>query len=306
MDDNGYKCNCKYVHHLPVRIFCIVLLVFQDAIINFYLISYSSNYCLVWLASDIAIIVIFIVTFVMSYVHFRKEMTRRPDDHPSHSFHLPLSVISWALFSVVLSSKYAFLLKYVATELSELNFFGPNTLKTTTALAGVVFVFLLSSQHVAKPGSDRRRYIDELTWTVVCDILDGVDSTEILFQADDRDLFMPGMDNVIISLCCLNFLVPTIPLITLSRTNFGEEKVSNKLVLIHKLFLAYLVNLPLLITRMIILNGSGSAVSIFSLKNIVVISMISYDVYEHFHDKEETSASSLAGDHGVEYFVTYI
>ncbi|KAL3861875.1 hypothetical protein ACJMK2_007889 [Sinanodonta woodiana] len=286
-----YCCDC--VHHMPLRFICIVILLLQDAIIDFYLISYFGVYCLGWLASDIAVVIIFIATFVKSHIYFKKERARKLINYPLHESHLPLSVISWALFAVVLSSKYAVLLKNVATELNELDFFGPNTLKTTTALAGVVFVLLLSSQHDAKSGSNRRRYIDELTWTVVFDILDGVDSTEILFVKEGRDLFFSGMDYIIITFCCLNFLVPTIPLITLSRTKFGEEKVSHRLILIHKLFLAYLVNLPLLITRMIIWHGSSRVVSIFSLKNIIIISMISYDVYEHFQDKEDTSVSNL-------------
>ncbi|KAK3583759.1 hypothetical protein CHS0354_022795 [Potamilus streckersoni] len=289
-----FNC-CKYIRHLPLRLLCIVILLLQDAIINVYLISYYGVYCLGWLASDIGIIILFTATFVKSYLYLKKEGTKKLVDYPSHASHLPLSVISWALYAVVLSSKYAVLLKYIAIELNELDFFGPNTLKTTTSLAGVVFLLLLSSQHDAKSGSDRRRYIDELTWTVAFDILDGVDSTEILFIKEGRDLFFPGMDYIIITFCCVNFLIPTIPLISLSRTKFGEEKVPHRLVLIHKLFLAYLVNLPLLITRMIIWHGSSRVVSIFSLKNIIIISMISYDVYEHFQDKEETSVNSLDG-----------
>ena len=148
-------------------------------------------------------------------------------------------------------------------------------------------MLLLSSLHDAKPGTERRRYIEELTGTVIFDILDGVDSMEILFIKEDRDSFPPGLEDTIIGIACINFLLPTIPLLTLSRTEFGHAKMSQRLVMIHKLCLAFAVNLPLLITRMILWHGLNHGISIFSLKNVIMIATICYDFYEHHESEEE-------------------
>jgi hypothetical protein len=37
---------------------------------------------------------------------------------------------------------------------------------------GIIFTLLLATNHDAKPGSHRRKYIEELTGTVIFDILD--------------------------------------------------------------------------------------------------------------------------------------
>lgn len=55
-------------------------------------------------------------------------------------------------------------------------FFGPNTFKTTIALSAVIFVLLLTSHFEAPSGSPQRVYIEELTGTVMFDLIDTVSS----------------------------------------------------------------------------------------------------------------------------------
>lgn len=94
---------------------------------------------------------------------------------------------------------------------------------------------------------------------------------EILFIKERRDTFPVGLDDVIIAVAIFNFILPTVPLITLSKTKYGQAKLSHKLVIIHKISLAFFINLPLLITRMVLWHGLGHGISIFSLKYIVVM-----------------------------------
>jgi hypothetical protein len=153
-------------------------------------------------------------------------------------------------------------------------------------------MLFLSAHHDAKPGTEQKRYIEELTGTVIFDILDGVDSMEILFRKEFRDTFPPGLDDAIIAIACINFILPTVPLFTLSRTKFGVQKLSHRLVMLHKLILAFAVNLPLLITRLIQWHGFSMGISIFSLKNVIVIGMISFDFYEHKEGEEAAAAEN--------------
>jgi hypothetical protein len=192
-----------------------------------------------------------------------------------------LPVISWFIYAVIVATKSGIIFIDFADDLDESNFFGPNTLKTALALAGVVFLLHLSSLHDAKPGSERRAYIDELAGTVIFDIMDCVDSMEPLFIKEDREAFPPGLVEAIVAIACVNFVIPTIPLLTLSHSMFGHAMLPRRLVMMHKILLAYIINLPLLIMRMILWHGLNHGVSIFSLKNIIVIGVITYDFYEH-------------------------
>ncbi|KAK3089493.1 hypothetical protein FSP39_004031 [Pinctada imbricata] len=218
--------------------------------------------------------------------------------------HLPTGLLLFLVFVIQAATLNYYLSHYkgmawlamLSYLLDEDMFFGPNTLKTALALAGVLFLLLLSSLHDAKPGTERKRYIEELTGTVIFDILDGVDSMEILFIKEDRDDFPPGLEDTIIAIACINFILPTIPLLTLNRTKYGLAKMSQKLVMIHKICLAFAVNLPLLITRMILWHGLNHGVSIFSLKNIIVMAMISYDFYEHHEVEEEREERGNKGE----------
>jgi hypothetical protein len=103
------------------------------------------------------------------------------------------------------------------------------------------------------------------------------------------------MDDAIIAIALINFFLPTIPLITLSKTKYGEAKLSHKLIMIHKVCLAFFVNLPLLITRMVLWHGLSRGISIFSLKNIIVIGMISFDLYETLEGGEKETTMEMDG-----------
>jgi hypothetical protein len=219
-----------------------------------------------------------------------------------------LSVASWFIYTVIVASKAGIIFIDFADDLDENNFFGPNTLKTALALAGVVFLLHLSSLHDAKPGSERRAYIDELAGTVIFDIMDCVDSMEPLFIKEDREAFPPGLVEAIVAIACLNFVIPTIPLLTLSHSKFGHAMLPRRLVMMHKILLAYIINLPLLTMRMILWHGLNHGVSIFSLKNVIVIGVITYDFYEHHEaemdehgeknkaDQVKKTEETLAGD----------
>lgn len=285
------KC-CRSVKHLPTRLVCVLLFMLQAAALDYYLVTYKDLSWAGWAAADITIIIILFVTFYYGYRFHRSEKYSSSQDTSEEiAIHTRLGVMAWFLYASFLCFKVSYAFKDFSHKLDEKDFFGPNTLKTTIALAGIIFLLLLFTLHDAKPGSDRRRYIDELTGTVIFDILDGVDSMEILFDSEARARILPSLDDTIIGIACIDFLLPTIPLITLAKTDFGHKKLPEKMVILHKVLLAFLVNLPLLITRMIVWHGMSHGISIFSLKNIIVIAMVTYDLYES-HESEEGGQQS--------------
>ncbi|XP_076088389.1 uncharacterized protein LOC143058816 [Mytilus galloprovincialis] len=273
------KCF-KAVKHFPSRFLCLCFHFLQAGILDYYLVTYKGKAWLAFIGADIVVAIVLCLCFFLSYRHLNRAKPNGDKEADPESASLLFVPISWFAYSTLLAIKVGIAFKDFAFLLSEYIFFGPNTLKTTIALGGIVFALLLATNHDAKPGSPRRKYIDELTGTVIFDILDCVDSMEMLFFKEERDTFPTGVDDAIIAIALINFILPTIPLITLSKTKYGEAKLSHKLVMIHKVLLAFVVNLPLLITRMILWHGLSRGISIFSLKNVIVIGMTSVDLYE--------------------------
>lgn len=241
------------------------------------------NLSMVWAAAyvaDVIVILLFTVSFVMSTRNIHKEKHTRHLRYEDVR-HLPLTYIAWLVYAIVLDVKVVVIFTTFSTDLDEATFFGPNTMKTSLALAALIFLTFLSTQHDVRPGR-RREQLVALTSTVLFDILDGVDNMDNLFDKKDREEFPSGLDITIIAICCINFLLPTIPLFTLAKTRFSLRELPESLERFHKLTIAYAVNLPLFITRMITWHGLSSGISIFLLKNIIAISVVTFEICEHF------------------------
>ncbi|KAK0048496.1 hypothetical protein Bpfe_022111 [Biomphalaria pfeifferi] len=87
----------------------------------------------------------------------------------------------------------------------------------------------------------------------------------------------------------MNLLWPTVPLITLSRTHFGLDKPQRPMMLLHRILVVLVVNLPNLLTRMVLWHGMSLDISPFTLKNIILIGIAMYEFYEHKKEKLEDS-----------------
>ena len=253
-------------------------------------------------AADACVVGLFIASFITSkdVIHtekrcsFLKLLSRK---------HQPLTYISWLVYACVLDVKVAFIFSTFSIHLDEDYFFGPNTCKTSLAMAGLIFITFLNTQHDVKAGC-RRAFILSLTANVFVDILDGVKYIDNLFRKEVRDAIPHYLDDVMIVVCCINFLLPTIPLLTLSLTRFGFTPLPAKLELLHKVMLAYIVNLPLFVTRMFTWHGFSQGISIFSLKNITVMGVVTFELLQKWYleeykmqvssDKEPVAASEAA------------
>ncbi|XP_052820048.1 uncharacterized protein LOC128245867 [Mya arenaria] len=277
MSDRHPAARC--LHHWPTRTLCLFLIIIQAASLNWYLMDHLSFTWAAMYVADAFMITLFIASFFMatSNIHHEKHSS---NPVLASGTHLPLCYSSWFAYAIVLDIKVIMVFTKFSTDLDEDSFFGPNTMKTSIALAGLVFLTFLPTQHDAR-AEHRRQNINTLTATVIFDILDGVDNLENLFDKDVRDSYPPGLDDAIIGICCVNFLLPTVPLFTLAKTRFGLTKLPEKLEILHKVAIAYLVNLPLFITRMVTWHGISAGISIFLLKNVVAMGVVTFELVEH-------------------------
>ncbi|XP_062566254.1 uncharacterized protein LOC134228606 [Saccostrea cucullata] len=231
-----------------------------------------------FLAADGIAIILFIASFTLSCFRFNGSNAKL-----LKKTNIWLDVLSWFLYSATVMIKSII----IFSDFKEENLiFGPNSVKTAFAVVGVVFVLHLSTLHDAKPDSARKAYIKSLSLSVIYDILDCVDSLEPLFIKEDREDLSPGLIKTIVTVASLNFVLPTIPLVTLSLTQFGQAKLPRRLILLHKIILAYIINLPLLVIRLFLWHEFDQGISVFSLKNLIVIVAMSYKFYKHYEKKK--------------------
>lgn len=272
---------CESMYQIPTRVLCFFVVLLQGIILNYYLVSHKTVYWYGWIAADVAILFVFIVAFIISYRHLMLVRHSSNSEATVHTGSMPLGYFAWFVYSVALVARVAIIFNDFAQYLDEAKFFGPNTLKVTISLASGVFLLLLMMHHDAVPGSKRKHQIEEFSGTVVFDILDSVDMLDILFDPEDRHDLPSGMCLAIISISCINFILPIFPLMTLSNSHFGYKNTSESLLILHKLLLIFVVNLPLLILRLLIWHVVAKDISIFIVKNLLVIIVNFYQLYEN-------------------------
>ena len=283
---------CESMYHLPTRVLCIIIVIIQGGILDYYLVVHKNMYWLGWIAADVAVLLTFIMAFVISYRHLRLVLDSSSNTTHVEAGSLPMGYIAWLIYSLALAIRVGFMFTDFTWNLDEADVFGPNTLKITISAAAAVFLLLLTSHHDAESNSDRKHYIAEITATVVFDILDSVDSLDILFDKEDVDDLPQGMGLAIVCISCMNLIIPVLPLTTLSHTNFGHKPRSETIVMLHKLSLVFLVNLPLLIFRMLLWHSLSKEISIFPVKNVIVITLVFHDLYEKQREKTRRQQES--------------
>ncbi|XP_067684202.1 transmembrane protein 121B-like [Haliotis asinina] len=278
---------CGTLNGIPARIFCILLLFTQGGILDYFMAKYQTQASWAWITFDLVNVGIFIASFIISRRHLALQ---KAGDEKTEAF--TMGWLAWLVYSVSLVARMAIACNKFSFKLSEDTFFGPNTFKTSLALASCVFILLLMSHHDAPPASERRRYIEELTGTVVFDVLDTVDVLEVMFDKSSRDMFLPGLQQIILAVAGLNLIIPTVPLITLSLTNFGYKKMPKRLVALHKLLVVLVVNVPNLLVRLVLWHGFSVGISPFMLKNLILICIVMYEFYEHKKMKYDEQAGA--------------
>jgi len=278
---------CSSMYHIPIRIMCLFIVLIQGVVLDYYLVEHKNIIWYSWIVADIAIIFVFIVAFIISYRHLIVAKSACMENTPVQTGALPLGYFAWFVYTVLLASRVAIIFRDFAWKLKEEDFFGPNTLKITISMSAFVFLLLLLSHHDADIDSERKQKITEIAGTVVFDVLDSVDVLDIMFDKSAIDDFPVYMDTAIIIVACINLLLPTLPLMTLSQAHFGQKLVPKEIAMLHKMMIVFLVNMPLLTIRLILWHVLGKDISIFPVKNLIVIFLVFHDIYEKQREKVE-------------------
>lgn len=268
------------MYQIPTRILCVLLVLLQGVVLEYYLVKYKNIYWSSWIVADIAVILVFVTAFIISYRHLLLSKDAVVKNTPIQTGALPLGYLAWFVYSAFLAIRVAIIFKDFAFQLKEEDFFGPNTLKINISLAAFVFMLLLLSHHDAEIDSERKHIIAELTGTVIFDVLDSVDVLDVLFNKEAIEDFPVHMDTAIVVIACINLILPTLPLMTLSRTHYGHKRAPREILMLHKMLLVFFVNLPLLNIRLLLWHLLSKEISVFPIKNLIVIFLVFHDLYE--------------------------
>ncbi|XP_076448604.1 transmembrane protein 121B-like [Babylonia areolata] len=198
---------------------------------------------------------------------------------------MPLVYFAWLVYSCVLAIRVLLIYRNFAHELTDDVFLGKNMLQMTVAASAVVFLLLLYAHHDASPDSSRRHRIDNLTYLVVFDLVDASDLLGVLSSPSARDTMETWITWCVLGVACANLILPTLPLMALSRTQFGARYLPETLQTLHRLLVLLGVNLPLLATRLLLWQHEHLPVSTFLVKNVAVSLVTLYSFYERDHHR---------------------
>lgn len=292
---------CSSLYHIPIRILCLIIVLQQGVVLDYYLVTHKNIYWYSWIIADIAVLFVFVMAFIISYRHLLLAKSAFLSNAPVQTGALPLGYFAWFVYAALLASRVAIIFRDFAWKLNEEDFFGPNTLKINISMAAFVFLLLLLSHHDAEVDSERQRKITEISGTVVFDVLDSVDVLDILFDKSAIDDFPVYMDTAIIVIACINLLLPTLPLMTLSQAHFGHKLVPREIGMLHKMMIVFLVNVPLLTIRLLLWHLLSKDISIFPVKNVIVIFLVCHDLYEkRREDLERRDQAEIEGNNPTE------
>ena len=252
------------------RIFGIILLAAQGAILDFYLVAGNSNKSswIAWVVTDIIVLLVWTFTMVKSHKRLKKNIAiQKEDDGQLLKDELAYAYLAWIVYALHLVPQAAVIMKLIAHKLDEgTMFFGPNLLKMDFCLTPVLFLFLVFAHHDAKPNSRRKFYLEKLLGMVTLDLFDSVEMLEYLF---DKDAIPPSIHNAILVFASINFLLPTLALYELKHNKFHDSgevsPVSFKLLYIC-IFLLF-VNIPFLVIRLILWHKYHLDISVLLAKN---------------------------------------
>jgi uncharacterized protein with PQ loop repeat len=113
----------------------VVVIALQAVSINWYLMT---NLSFIWAAiyvADAVVLALFVLAIIKSTRSIYKE-NHTENVTADDLQHLPMTYTAWLVYAILLDIKVTVIFTTFSTELDEVNFFGPNTLKTSLALSG--------------------------------------------------------------------------------------------------------------------------------------------------------------------------
>ena len=120
---------------------------------------------------------------------------------------------------------------------------------------------------------------------VTFDVLDATEILDVLYTAKSRILLPFDLHRAIVAVTCIDFMLPTILLLVMSRTRFGRRpEWLKRLKFFHKALYYILINAPLFIIRLVIWHVHKEETSVFVIKNVMYVGIAGQEIYNKVID----------------------
>lgn len=288
------SCSCLLVLRLLDTALLLGLCIAQGSLLNFLIIYHrqQSHVVYLWFLADFVVVMAFVGALSTSYRRIYRQMRRALKsilpiglDLPVYGV-LPLGYLSWLLYSCVLTAKIVVVFRLgIAANLGKEGLFNSQLLKIVIG-GGASLVFLLlvnAHQPPSNPNDDSRSYMAALCTGTAFEIFDAIAFLELLFVNESRVTLTFPLESGILALASINLILPTIPLLRLSLSDFGQKERPPLLGLVYSTVKLVAIEVPYLGIRAYLWNVYDASTStVFMLKNILMIIVkIRYSIPEY-------------------------
>lgn len=292
---------CQHLRNLPMKSLCIMLVMLQGFFLDGIIIKCYGDgvqtecahcpYCFWWIAGDVLMVAAFITTFVFSYKNIKHYKLFQRLSKRQVRGSLPLSCLTWFVYSCFVAARVVVIFKRGIDDMvDEKDFYGPQFLKTGIALSGVVFILFVASHHDAKENSLERLYINSVASGVTFDILDTVDFLDVLFVKETHVVLPFALENAILAISVINLIRPTLSFMVLFLKHFGVSNITRELCAANIMTYIFLLNLPFMVIRMYLWHNLSQDMSVFMIKNFIMIFIGIHELYEIGVERKKETA----------------
>ncbi|XP_068203381.1 transmembrane protein 121B-like [Palaemon carinicauda] len=274
----------KLLYHSFLTGLLLIVVILQGVLLDVYIIysdhTLIENYF--WLVPDFLLVFGFVAAMASGYRSNKiKKSEVCQNDHrvkgeeETESLHakvlgkhfLPFYI--WLVYSILLVAKIAIIFKsQVPNKLDAKERLSPQLLKIAMSLSCIVFALLVEGQTSPEKNFEQNNYIKTLSHGTAFEILDSVTFISLLIQSESRLVLPLTLENAIIFFSCMNFMLPGIALIKLSRCQYGESPVCIVSSVLYKFSHLWFINVTYFIIRVHLWGGLSMEVSPFIVKNI--------------------------------------
>lgn len=287
--------NWRRVIHIIDAGLLLAVQVLQGSILNYYILKQYSDMVspYFWFVGDFLCLFVLAGSLTMAYKYFNRITSDGTSDGSSFKLSparlisgysiakfgvLPLSYLSWLFYSGILIGKVAIIFKSeLRKALDPDDFFGPQLLQATIALAAVILLLLAESHNWAKHRSARYQFVTSTCAHSGLAILDTVSLlTALLPRGASRSSEPPEyIVDIVLFFGLINLAMPALALYRLSLSEPSVEKAQARLLLpfsvLHDLVHLIFVDIPFLGLRSYLWIGYHQHASVFMIKNVLGI-----------------------------------
>lgn len=260
---------------------CLATIIAQFGLLDYIFVYYlKEKLWLLWIIADVAVLAVMIWLLVIAIKYNRRCMKERCTDDANVKF----AFVAWLVYSLVISAKIAVMFRTFHTELKSEEIFGPTSLKIILALSAVIFLFLVLSHHYTQLNSPRQMYLSYLASSVTLDVIDSVLFLQLLIDPQVKDSVNGNypLKISILFFACFNFILPTFALFKLRYRKGLPRWVPLPYEKLYTLFYFLTVNVPYLVIRGYVWQKDRNDVSIFIVKNCVMVILAFREVWVSF------------------------